>query len=373
MSMPKRQKVLYLITKSNWGGAQKYVYDLATSLPDLDVTVALGGRGELKQKLEQVGVRTVSIPRLGRDIKIWDEPLVLWEIWKIIRREAPDVVHLNSPKAGGLGALAIWLLNLLKAKRLKAVYTAHGWPFAEERPAWQKLAIKVFSWFTILFCHQIIVIAKSEYEKVASWPGARRKLHLIYNGVSEPVFLPRAEAREKLGLKQGEFIIGTIAELHKNKGLEYLYAALTTNWQGDPLTWALIGDGERTVLPVEGRSLIKILPLGRRENAAQYLKAFDLFVLPSIKEGLPYVLLEAGLAALPTVATRVGGIPEIIEDGKTGLLVAPKDSPALAKAIDELRNDPEKMATLGRSLQAKVRAQFSPQQMLAETLKIYNN
>ncbi len=349
--MAKKQKVLYLITKSNWGGAQRYVFDLATQMP-FDAAVALGGEGELKQKLDQAGVKTISIPRLGRDIKIWDEILVFWEIFKIIRRENPDIVHLNSPKAGGLGALTARLAGIPNI-----IYTAHGWSFAEDRPAWQRLAIKFFSWLTILFCHQVIVISQSEYKKVENWPFARSKLHLIYNGASEPTFLPRGEARAALGLDQNEFIVGTIAELHKNKGLNYLTEKVV-----------VIGEGEERK-SLEGGALIL---LGRRENAAQYLKAFDVFILPSIKEGLPYVILEAGLACLPVIATKVGGIPEIIDHEKTGILVEPKNSPALTTAIQDLKNDPEKRATLGQNLRTTIQKRFSPAAMLNQTLLLYN-
>ncbi len=369
MSTGQRPKILYFITKSNWGGAQKYVYDLATEMGP-EVVVVLGGDGELKTKLESVGVKTISLARLGRDIKLWSEFLVLIKFWKIIRAEKPNIVHLNSPKAGGLGALVARLAGVPKI-----IYTAHGWPFAEERPTWQKLAIKFFSWLTIALCHQVIVIAESEYQKVASWPLARRKLHLIYNGIKDLDFLPREIARARLSLDPDKFIIGTIAELHKNKGLEYLKTALT-NWQGESLTWALIGEGElhsqvkSWKANWQGESLTWV---GAKDNAAQYLKAFDLFVLPSIKEGLPYVLLEAGLAALPVIATRVGGIPEIIDHEVDGILVNPKDPPALAQAILELQTKSSKSAQFGQKLRAKIQTKFSPHLMLAKTLEIYDN
>src|SRR5688572_22606349 len=114
-----KKKILYIITKSNWGGAQKYVHDLATGLPkeQFDVAVAFGhaspeatqakrGTGSLKERLDVAGIRTISIPRLGRDIQLIDESAVFFSLVKLIRNEKPDVIHLNSPKIGGLGALA---------------------------------------------------------------------------------------------------------------------------------------------------------------------------------------------------------------------------------------------------------------------------
>jgi glycosyltransferase involved in cell wall biosynthesis len=127
------EKILFIITKSNFGGAQRYVFELATRLKKNGhtVAVALGGNGALKTKLEDDGIEVFSITGAQRDISITKEVQVLWNIFSIIRTYKPTVVHLNSPKIGGLGAVAAraaYFLN--RTKSGKIIYTNHGWPFS---------------------------------------------------------------------------------------------------------------------------------------------------------------------------------------------------------------------------------------------------
>src|SRR3989338_2523185 len=151
-----RKKVLFVITKSNWGCAQRYVYDLATHLPQetFDPVVALGGSGMLKTRLEEAGIRTISIPSLERDINLIKELQSLKYLWHIFHQEHPDIIHLNSSKIGGLGSVVAayfrlylkcqQLFNIFLSKSKKTtlntnscslitIFTVHGWAFNEER------------------------------------------------------------------------------------------------------------------------------------------------------------------------------------------------------------------------------------------------
>src|SRR3989338_7709209 len=107
-------KVLFVITKSNWGGAQRYVYDLATALlrENYEVAVAVGGQGLLAENLKMAGIRVVGIPHLERDVNFFKETLSTLYLWKIFKSEQPDIIHLNSSKVGGLGAIAARTLKL---------------------------------------------------------------------------------------------------------------------------------------------------------------------------------------------------------------------------------------------------------------------
>ena len=115
----------------------------------------------------------------------------------------------------------------------------------------------------------------------------------------------------------------------------------------------------------------QVFLVGNIIDAARYLPAFDIFVLPSVKEGLPYVILEAGLAERAVIATTVGGIPEIITDNKTGLLVPPADPSALTHALTHLINSPTEVKRLGQALKQKVAIDYSLDQMLKLTRQIY--
>src|SRR3989344_3575655 len=148
-----RKKVLFLITKGNFGGAQRYVYDLATSLPKTkyEAVVACGpasaeasaGKGGLAYALQEQGIRVIILDKLERDMKVSNDWQVLRSFIKLFKEERPDIIHLNSSKAGGLGALAGRL-----AKVPRIIFTAHGWAFNESRNSIEKRVILFFHWLT---------------------------------------------------------------------------------------------------------------------------------------------------------------------------------------------------------------------------------
>lgn len=376
-----KKKILFVITKSNFGGAQKYVFDLATRLPKekFDVSVVLGGDGLLADKLRGSNIRIITISSLLRDVNIFKDAVTFFTLWKLFRTERPDVVHLNSAKVSGLGALAARLAHVPKI-----IFTAHGWAFNEERVLPSRIIIKFLSWMTILLSHKTIAVSKSVQNDTNLWPLVKNKIITIKNGVKEPEFYTREVAKTKLfaqvngSLPLNAFIVGTIAELHKNKGLEYAIEALAKLIPKNPsLRYFILGEGEeksRLNALVEHHGLQgRVFLLGYVEDAARFLKAFDVFLLPSIKEGLPFVVLEAGLARVPVIATKVGGIPEVIEDGKTGLLVAPRDSEAIAGAAQTLIADRTLAEHLEEALRYKIANEFSLEQTFRETSDVYTD
>jgi glycosyltransferase involved in cell wall biosynthesis len=374
-------KILYAITKSNWGGAQRHVYDLAVAMKTAghEVFAAVGGEGLLKEKLEKAGIYTYSIGTLGRDMSLGKDAGSFKELYSVIREKRPDILHLHSPKAAGLGALAGRLLGIKKI-----IYTVHGWTFNEIRPFWQRAGITFFSWMTMIFCHQIILLSNREYKQSERFPFIKKKLLLIPLGIQPPIFMSIDGAKQffakRIGMEFGDFdkriVIGTVAELHRNKGLSYLVKAavkLIKNHQN--YLFIIVGEGEeRQQLEKEISNLglenaIKLL--GYVENSSEYLKVFSIFVLPSIKEGLPYTILEAGSASLPVIATIVGGIPEIITDMKSGILVQPKNDKELGHAISFMIEHPEERRAYGMALHEKILKDFSVDRMIAETEKVY--
>lgn len=377
--MQNRKKVLFLITKSNWGGAQRYVYDLAVGLPqeDFDVVVALGGDGLLATKLRSAGIKVISIPSLQRDISLVKELHSLREISDIIEVEKPDILHINSSKAGAYGALIGRLHHVPKI-----IFTAHGWAFNEDRPFWQRLILKKIHWLTVLLCHQTIAVSK-EVVRQMNWPFAKRKMTVIYNGRELENLKSRDEARAaliedepRLQKYKDDFWSMTIGELHPIKRHDAVIKSMKEIVRRWPHTRHLIistGQEEKRL-----RELIKelelqdhIFLLGQINEAAQYLKAADLFILASRSEAMPYVIIEACIAGLPIVATAVGGIPEVIENEKSGLLTKPLDNEALFEAIFELRTNHEKRAQLSSG--AITRAEhFTFDRTLEKTISLYN-
>lgn len=373
-------KILHIITKSNWGGAQKYVFDLAvySKKQGYDVCVALGGNGALNENLIKEGVRTHSIISLNRDVNASKDIISLKEIYNIIKNEKPNIVHLHSPKAAGLGALSA---RILRVKKI--IYTVHGWTWNESRPLWEKISIGLLSWITMILSTYTIVLGERDLGQAQMFPFVIKKLRMIPLGIHIPKFLIKKTAREFLQSKTSKIfdkntvILGTIAELHPNKGLIYAINAIDKIKDEFPsLIFFIIGEGDDRknieALIKDKKLEDKVILLGNIPNASQYLKAFSIFILPSVKEGLPYVILESAYAALPIIATAVGAIPEIIDDMKSGIVIQSKKTDEISSAIKFLIENNKLQKEYGKNLQEKVKTQFSIEKMFKSILDLYN-
>lgn len=381
--MPK--KILFVITKSNWGGAQRYIYDLATNLPkeNWEARVVLGGDGLLKEKLETSNIATIQIPHLQRNVNTIKELISFFSLIKIFNKEKPDIIHLNSSKAGGLGAAAALLHKLwTKNYKLKTIFTVHGWAFNEARTFREKSVIYIAQWFTSFLCDKIIIISRHDYRQALSMPLLlRRKFSLIPLGIPENQMecLAKISARKNLTLsKDSKIIIGTIAEFTINKGLDFLLDAVNILKSGSfNFKLVIIGDGEHKE-KIEQRiqnevSKEQIETLGFIPQASKYIKAFDIFVLASTKEGLPYTILEAMNAGVPVVASSVGGITDLIEHEKSGLLTTPKSSVSLAEHLNKLIENGKLRKQFARAAKIRALEKFSFESMFSRTISLYQS
>ena len=381
--------ILYIITKSVWGGAGKYVFDLSTCLSDkFIISVAAGGQGKLAKEIRKFNIPYYEIKSFQRKINILKEFLACFEVLLLLFKLKPDIIHVNSSKAGGIVGLAAWLYKLLTRRKPCLIFTAHGWAFLEDRPKWQLDLIKFLSKLTALFYDKIICV--SEFDRqigIKNKVAPSYKLVTVHNGidVNKLIFLPKEKARKKLLLTANSQllttkVIGTIAEWTKNKGLIYLLEAFKKLQTSNilPLTLILIGSGENPDKEkiynfIKKHNLKNVYLHQWIPNAASYLKAFDIFVLPSVKEGFPYVILEAMAAEIPIIATKVGGIPEMLSIGNefTGILVPPKNSQILAEKIIYLLNHSHKAKKMAQIARKKVEKEFTLEKMIDNTLKVY--
>lgn len=295
-----KKKVLYVVTKGNWGGAQRYVFDLAVNLPaKFDVAVACGISGKLVEKLREKNIRTVEVESLQRDVSFGADMRSFFELYRLFKKEKPDVVHLNSSKAGGIGTLAARMTGVPKI-----IFTVHGLPEDEARGTVSRFLITLATRLTFALCHTVITISKNNQERV-------RGSVLIYNGIGPMQFGTGEKIRN--AFPPGVKITGTIGELTYNKNQQALIEQVRKNPR---MHVAIVGEGElRNKLEqlINKYSLQDRVKLFGFMPAQEVLKGFDIFALPSRKEGLPYVLLEAKAAGLPIVANRVGGVGEILD------------------------------------------------------------
>jgi glycosyltransferase involved in cell wall biosynthesis len=373
MNSVSSKRILYGITKSNFGGAQRYVYEVALNSRNrgYQVAVLLGGEGILKDKLEAEGIEVFTLKKLGRDISILSDIRSFFSILKILYTWKPYVFHINSSKMGIMGALAGRIMFVPRV-----IFTAHGWAFNENRPDYVKSILKLIYWKIIFLCHNTICVSEGTKNAVANWPLVKDKLIVVRNGIKEFEMTDRETARHDLGVHEEDMLlVGTMAELHHIKGLDVLLHAWREFLGNHKAHLVLVGEGEeREALETLTENLkIKdsITFKGFVDNSRKLLSAFDIFVLPSRSEALSYVILEAGVANLPVIATAVGGIPEIIEDGQNGILVPPEDPEMLSLSLTLLAENTELRKKFGENLKQKISQEFSMDKMISDTLKLY--
>ena len=378
--MARAAKIVYLITKSNFGGAQKYVYEMALASRERgwQVVVACGGTGDkqaklgiLATKLTDAGITVIPIPHFMRNVSVDDDISAFFEVRRLLREERPSVLHLSSSKAGGIGAVAGRLTHVPRI-----IFTSHGLTMDEVwRPKWQRFLITIGTWLTIMHVHAAIMITKETYLRARRLPGVRRKIKCIKNGVSPVDFLERDVARKELNLSipADHFVIGGIGELHVNKNWTTAIQTIATLPPHTHLVIAGSGEEYDSIrLHIEKLNVSnRVHMLGYVPDAVRYLKAFDVFLLPSKKEGLPYVILEAGLAGLPVVASDLSGIRDIIESGEHGFLVEPTPK-LLGTALEMLMHNDGMRRRMGAALQERVMEEFSIHHMVDETHALYS-
>lgn len=384
METPTRKKILFLITKSNWGGAQRYVYDLATNLdPSLyEVVIALGGDGELAEKLTSSGIRVVKLKQMKNTLSVIKLFQMVKECVKVIKTEKPDILHNNSSIAGLVGALSG---RIVRTQNI--VFTAHGWAFNEDRTTIQKKIFKVLHWLTVLLSHSTIAVSKAIKSQM-NLPLTSAKMHIVHPGRRIDEIKSKEEARSIIETKiknsevslidfHSDIWVGTIAELHPIKQLERAIESVAEITQEHKnVRYIIIGDGQlRKTLQQKVKDLgldKHVFFTGSIHEAGRLLKAFDIFVLPSKSESFGYVLIEAGLAELPVVATNVGGITDIITHEETGLLVEADNAPELTKAIKNLLED-ESLRNRLATAHFKNMQEFSLEKMCQETSLVYSS
>src|SRR3989338_1463671 len=369
-----KPKILYLITQSEWGGAQRYIFDLANNLKnDYEITVTAGGEDELLKEINEIGVRTFPLKNLVREISPAKDILAYFEIKKLAKLIKPDILHLNSSKAGVLGAFAG-----KHAGVKKIIYTVHGFSFNEPMAKWKKYLYLLAEKLSAKYKDKIICVSEFDRQTgIKNKIGDQKKLITIHNGVGQIELLDKNQARQLLNLPPDKIVIGTIANFYPTKGLNYLISAANEVIKNYPnILFRLIGFGQ---LENELRQQIKKLNLennffiGKLLAGNRYLLAFDYYVLPSVKEGFPYAILEAMQTGLPIIATNVGGIPEIIKDGQNGLLVNPADPKSITNAIDYLMKNQGAADRLAKQAKIDVVKNFSLEKMLIETKRVYKN
>jgi glycosyltransferase involved in cell wall biosynthesis len=363
----QRPRILIVITLAEVGGAQSYVAALLPAVREhFDVTVAAHGDGPLRAAAAAAGVRFVALRHLRRPLDPREDVLALGELLALIRRERPAIVHLNSSKAGVLGRVAGKL-----AGAPVRVFTVHGWAFKAHGGA----ASTLYLWADRLMSpltSVTICVARSELDAGVRARACRPdRTVVIHNGVALDV--PRHNGNGA-GARRPTLL--AVGRLRYPKDFATLVRAVALLPRGT-VRALVAGDGpQRAELEAEVLRLgvgDDVSLLGDRDDVPELLAAADVFVLPSRSEAMPMSVLEAMAAGLPVIASEVGGVPELVLAGKTGLLVEPGRPDALALAIQCLGADPALRRRMGEAGRRRAETEFGLDAFRAAHIALYRS
>ena len=302
-------------------------------------------------------------------------PLALWRLTRLLVRERVTILQTHGARANFYGRIAGRLAGVPVI-----ISTVHNSLKDYEVRPLRRWLYTVLSRLTLPLVHRIICVSEANRrDLIEEWQAVEAKTQTVYNGVDPSAFSSqpdRQTVRKELGTTQGPVLV-TIGRLTDQKGHRYLLQALPRLLETWPqLCCVFVGEGElrdalhHMAIDLGAEQACRFV--GVREDIGDILAAADLFVLPSLSEGFPFVLLEALAIGRPVVASRVNGVPELIEDHKTGLLVPARDPHALARAIREVLSDPIAASKMGAAGQIVVRERFTVDRMVASTTAIFD-
>lgn len=366
--MPEKLNVVQMTDVTGRGGAEKALVDLALRLDRtrFNVTVvATRATGNYQPLLDAAGVRTLVIARDSR----WQSYKLL-NLARFMRREPVHILHTH------LFGANTWGRVLGKLARVPVIVAHEHWSSKATREVWvDRLLYRLTD--------RILVPSHASKQLVMEMEGIpARYLDVTYNGVDISRFSQKAEpatVRQELGLGPEDFVVGTVGRLSADKGGQddLLWAASELRKSHPRARLLIIGDGplrpdlEKYAAELGMLDTQAAIFTGTRNDVDRLLGAMDVFVLPSHMEALPIAVLEAMSMCLPVVATRVGGVPEVVQDGSTGLLVEPGDRPGMRDALARLASDRSLAHCLGTSGQARVRAHFTVDKMVQHVEELY--
>ena len=364
-----RIRIIHVVRSLGTGGTEEGVRKLLAGLDrhafeQIVCTVVAGPEVE-----PQTGTRVVTLgrPAAGREFLVPD-------LIRVFARERPQIVH--SRNWGTIEAVPAARLARVGA----VVHSEHGLDVQTMGgQPWRRRILRrlCFGWANTVFA--VSRELRDYYAKQLGIPAER--LRIISNGVDTERFRPDAELRrqlrEQLSVDAGTLVVGTVSRLDPVKDHRALFqAAELCLTRGVRLQLVIVGDGpERASLErdVQNRSLLRDRTLftGETRNVVRWLNGFDVFALPSLTEGMSNTLLEAMAVGVPPVASCVGGNPEVIEEGRSGLLFEAGNTEALAACLKGLAQDPKWRQSLGTNARQRVQSCFSLERMMQNYARLY--
>lgn len=366
-------RVCHLAVGDRWGGAEVCLVELMKSLVkerDLDMSAIVLNHGRLAKELGSLGIEVLVIPEADASLLT-----TLREIAHQLRSRQCHIVHSHKPKDNVLG-----VLSGLISSRPVIVRTVHGSPeifpgINIPRMVFHELPNQICNRFLV---DQVIAVSQNLRSRLAKYYSQDRVV-CIHNGISLPKLEfneDQDQVRARIGLAKGEFLIGTVGRLAAVKGHEFLIKSMPHLCKLlREFKVLLVGDGplknnlERLAASLGIRE--RVIFMGHHDSPMDIVRIMDLFVLPSLNEGIPLALLEAMSLQRPIVAARVGGVPEVVRHESNGLLVESRDAQAIASACGRLLCDKVLGRSLGEAARIDVAKRFSSAVMGENVAALY--
>ncbi|MDI6808893.1 MAG: glycosyltransferase family 4 protein [Candidatus Eisenbacteria bacterium] len=357
-----------------FGGAEEYILLLAKALRrelfDPVVLLRDGARriDEFEERLARSGIAF-------RRHRFHKEPTIrdIFDLYGILRKEKPDIFHINLPSSYDAGAGLVAVIG--KLARAGAIVLTEHLPSSS-----RCLRLYPMKKMSLLLADRVIAICEATRDGLIRQHGARpERTVTIYNGVEVDNLPGRDEIRtirQEIRIDEDSPLIAMIGELSPRKGHIYLLNSLVKVVKEKPdVNLAVIGEGELFPFLMQTSKKFGIEKnvkfLGRRKDVRRLIGAIDFLALPSLHEGIPYVVLETMANGKPVVATSLPGVAEVVCDGRTGFLVQPRDVDGLSAAILKLVRDREKTRKMGELARLSITEKFSLQHSVTRTEELY--
>lgn len=353
------------------------MHGMDKDLYDVELACAPGGR--LVDLVHQHHMKVRLIRGLVQPLDPVNDLLALYGLLRLLKKRSYHIVHTHNSKAGFVGRLAAKL-----AMVPVVVHTVHGFAFHGQEPWLRQALFKNLERLASHWCDSMIFIS----QPLIDWALRegivnQGKVRKIYSGIELKQFRPvvadqKRRIREKWGIDENEAVVGIVSKLWEGKGHETLIEAFAEiRKKKKHARLIIVGEGylyDKLIDIVRGLGLENaVLFTGFQMDVSEIIATFDVAVLPSFFEGMGRVLLEAMAMEKPVVASKVGGIPDIVEDGVDGVLVKPGKAHELAAAIDRILSDKNLAESLGVAGRNKIKEQFSAQHMVESIEALYRD
>ena len=376
--MSKKIKLLHVITHLPIGGAQDntlYTVELLNK-DKYDISLSCNLNGELVSRAKKVKhLKLYDVPNLRREVSIINDIRAFLYLYKLIKKENFTIIHTHSSKAGFLGRIAA-MLN----KTPIVIHTIHGFAFHDYMNSFKKNIFIYLEKLSAKWTHGLVTVSNLNKKKVVDLGIAPiEKLKNIYSGIDLTLFINEKndQFRKELNLDSNHLLLGSVGRLSNQKDpitMIEAFCIVIKRFPSAHLT--LVGDGE-----LRDEILIKINQLqlngrvhltGNKNDPWKIYHSLDLFIMSSIYEGLGRSITEALSCGVPVVCTSVEGVPEIVRDNETGILVPPKDPGALATGIINSLNDMDNAKRMAEEGRKFVNENFDVNKMVDDIDSLYD-